>query len=63
MSIDTVDLSGIKRTQLSEADQKKALEACKVVEQEWLKLAGDQGPEMLKAVKGAVEKYRSFTGK
>jgi len=34
-----------------------------VVEQEWLKLAGDQGPEMLKAVKGAVEKYRSFTGK
>jgi TRAP-type C4-dicarboxylate transport system substrate-binding protein len=63
MSVDTVDLSGIKRTQLSEADQKKALEACKVVEQEWLKLAGDQGPEMLKAVKGAVEKYRSFTGK
>jgi TRAP-type C4-dicarboxylate transport system substrate-binding protein len=63
MSIDTVDLSGIKRGSLPEADQKKALESCKVVEQEWLKLAGDQGPEMLKAVKAAVAKYRSFTGK
>jgi TRAP-type C4-dicarboxylate transport system substrate-binding protein len=63
MSIDTVDLSGIKRVSLPEADQKRALESCKVVEQEWVKLAGGEGPEMLKAVKAAVEKYRAFTGK
>ena len=63
MSVDTVDLSGIKRTRLNEADQKKALEACATVEQEWLKLAGEEGQEMLAAVKAAVAKYRSFTGK
>lgn len=63
MSIDTVQLSGVKRTSLPAADQKKAVAACAVVEEEWLKKAGDQGPELLAAVKAAVEAHRSFTGK
>ena len=60
MSIDTVDLSGVKRVSLPAADQKKALEACQVVEQEWLKKAGPEGPELLKAIKEAVAGYRAF---
>ncbi|MEW5723618.1 MAG: TRAP transporter substrate-binding protein DctP, partial [Thermodesulfobacteriota bacterium] len=54
LSIDTVDLSGIKRLTLDPAEQKKALEACKVVEDEWLQKTGDDGQELLPAIKAAV---------
>ena len=60
MSIDTVDLSGVKRKSLPAEDQKKALEACQVVEAEWLKKAGPEGPALLKAIKDAVAGYRAF---
>ena len=60
MSIDTVDLSGVKRGSLSPAEQEKALQACKVVEEEWLKKTGKEGQEMLSAIKAAVTKYRNF---
>ena len=61
MSIDTVDLSGVKRVSLPAADQAKALENCKVVEEEWLKKTGADGQELLGAIKAAVEKYRGFS--
>ena len=60
MSIDTVDLSGVKRKALSADDQKKALEACQAVEQEWLSKSGGDGKALLEAAKAAVAKYRSF---
>jgi TRAP-type C4-dicarboxylate transport system substrate-binding protein len=60
MSIDTVDFSGVKRLTLPEEDQKKALEACKIVEEEWLKKAGPEGKSLLEAAKAAVGEYRSF---
>jgi TRAP-type C4-dicarboxylate transport system substrate-binding protein len=60
MSIDTVDLSGVKRKALPADDQKKALEACKAVEQEWLSKSGDDGKALLEAAKAAVAKYRDF---
>lgn len=60
MSIDTVDLSGVKRKALPAADQKKALADCQVVEAEWLKKAGPDGPALLKAIKEAVAEYRAF---
>ena len=63
MSVDTVDLSGVKRVQFGSEDQKKALEKTKVVEQEWLKLAGPEGQKLLPLIKDAVDKYRAFTGK
>jgi len=66
MSLDTVDLSGVKRTRLVEQDQAKAVEACAAVEKEWLNVEGDdkaKRPELLKAVKKAVAQHRSFTGK
>jgi TRAP-type C4-dicarboxylate transport system substrate-binding protein len=60
MSVDTVDLSGVKRGALAPDEQKKALEACKVVEEEWLKKTGAEGKELLPAIKEAVNKYRAF---
>lgn len=66
MSLDTVDLSGVKRTRLTEADQAKAIEASAVVEKEWLNADGpwkSERPALLKAVKTAVDNYNSFTGK
>jgi TRAP-type C4-dicarboxylate transport system substrate-binding protein len=60
MSIDTVDLSGVKRVSLPPADEEKALQACKVVEEEWLKKTGAEGKELLQAIKAAVQKYRNF---
>ncbi|MCK4789457.1 MAG: hypothetical protein KAV87_37285, partial [Desulfobacteraceae bacterium] len=63
MSVDTVDLSGVKRVQFSSEDQKKALEKAREVEKEWLKLAGSEGQKLLALIKDAVAKYRSFTGK
>ena len=60
MSVDTVALSGVKKTSLLPAEQKKALEKTQVVEKEWLKMTGDDGKEMLKAVKDAVSRYRNF---
>lgn len=60
MSIDTVDLSGVKRATLPSAEREKALEACKVVEEEWLKRTGKDGEELLEAIKAAVAEYRNF---
>ncbi|MEW6263222.1 MAG: TRAP transporter substrate-binding protein DctP [Thermodesulfobacteriota bacterium] len=60
MSIDTVDLSGVKRSALPAEEQKKALEACKVVEKAWLDKAGEDGKDLLPRIKAAVQKYRSF---
>lgn len=66
MSLDTVDLSGVKRTQLKPEELKKAMEKVAVVEEEWLNAEGpwkSKRVELLAAVKAAVEKYRGFTGK
>ena len=59
MSLDTVALSGVKQKSLPPAEQKKALEKCKVVEEKWLKETGDKGKELLKAVNEAVSRYRN----
>ena len=66
MSLDTVDLSGVKRTRFEEADLKAAIAKAKIVEEEWLKIDGpwkSKRPELLSAAKAAVAKYRAFTGK
>jgi TRAP-type C4-dicarboxylate transport system substrate-binding protein len=66
MSLDTVDLSGVKRTRFEEADLKEAIAKAKIVEEEWLKIDGpwkSKRPELLSAAKAAVAKYRAFTGK
>lgn len=66
MSLDTVDLSGVKRTKLADADKESVMKAAVVVEQEWLNVDGpwkDERPELLKAVKNAISNHRDFTGK
>ncbi|MBM9604491.1 TRAP transporter substrate-binding protein [Desulfopila inferna] len=66
MSLDTVDMSGVKRTRLNKADLAKAVEGAAVVEKEWLEADGpwkEERPKLLKAVKSAVTEYRNFTGK
>lgn len=66
MSLDTVDLSGVKRTRLSEEEMADAIEKAKVVEEEWLKMDGpwkSKRKELLSAVRAAVAKHRAFTGK
>ena len=66
MSLDTVDLSGIKRTGFNDSEQARIDETARLVEAEWLNVDGPwkaKRPEMLKRVKAAVEKYRAFNGK
>jgi TRAP-type C4-dicarboxylate transport system substrate-binding protein len=66
MSLDTVDLSGVKRTRLDETNKAKVDAAAVTVEKEWLNAGGPwkaERPELLKAVKSAIDNYRSFTGK
>jgi len=61
MSVDTVALSGVQMSSLPPAENKKALAQAKSVEEEWLKQTGDDGKELLKAVKEAVTRYRNFS--
>lgn len=66
MSLDTVDLSGVKRTRFEGSELEKAMADVAVVEKEWLSVDGPwkaKRPELLSAVKAAVEKYRTFSGK
>ena len=63
MSVDTVKLLDLEISKLQPNQRQKALDKIKVVESEWLKLAGPQGKELLSAVNSSVENYRSFTGK
>jgi len=63
LAIDAVELSGVKRVQLSKEDQQKALQLVKPVEEEWIKETGAQGKELLGIIRDVVAKYRSFTGK
>jgi TRAP-type C4-dicarboxylate transport system substrate-binding protein len=65
MSLDTVDLSGVKRTRLSKEEMDIAVKECQVVEEAWLNMDGPwkaKRPELLSAAKAAVAKYRGFTG-
>lgn len=63
LSADAVELSGVKRVQLSKEDQEKALKLVKPVEEEWLKQTGKEGAELLAVIRDVVTKHRSFTGK
>lgn len=66
MSLDTVDLSGVKRTRLDEAAKDQVAAAAATVEKEWLNADGPwkaERPALLEAVKNAVNNYRNFTGK
>ncbi len=66
MSLDTVDLSGVKRTRFSQEEMDVAVKECNVVEEAWLNMDGPwkaKRPELLSAIKAAVAKYRAFTGK
>ena len=66
MSLDTVDLSGVKRTRFSKEEMASAVKACKVVEDAWLNMGGpwkSKRQELLTAAEAAVAKYRGFTGK
>jgi TRAP-type C4-dicarboxylate transport system substrate-binding protein len=66
MSLDTVDLSGVKRTRFSKEEMAEAVKACKVVEDAWLTMDGpwkSKRKELLSAAEAAVAKYRGFSGK
>jgi TRAP-type C4-dicarboxylate transport system substrate-binding protein len=66
MSLDTVDLSGVKRTRFSKEEMAAAVKACKVVEDAWLNMDGpwkSKRQELLSAAEAAVAKYRGFSGK
>jgi len=66
MSLDTVDLSGVKRTRFSKEEMAEAVKACKVVEEAWLTMDGpwkSKRKELLSAAEAAVAKYRAFSGK
>jgi len=66
MSLDTVDLSGVKRTRFSKEEMAEAVKACKVVEDAWLNMDGpwkSKRKELLSAAEAAVAKYRGFSGK
>lgn len=66
MSLDTVDLSGVKRTRFSSEEMAQAVKACQVVEEAWLNMDGpwkSKRNELLSAAKAAVAKYRGFSGK
>ena len=60
MSRDTVKLSGVEMQTFPPEEHKNVLAASQVVEKEWLKLTGDDGKELLKAIRAAVAKHRSF---
>ena len=59
MSLDTVELAGVKRQTLPKVEQEKALEKCEVVKEKWLDETGEDGQELLQAVKSAVSEYRN----
>lgn len=66
MSLDTVDLSGVKRTRFPKEEMEVAVERAKIIEKEWLNVDGpwkSKRAELLSAVKAAISKYRAFTGK
>ena len=66
MSLDTVDLSGVKRTRFSKEEMAVAVKECKVVEDAWLNMDGPWKSErkaLLSAAQAAVAKYRGFSGK
>ncbi|UCD79510.1 MAG: TRAP transporter substrate-binding protein DctP [Desulfobacterales bacterium] len=66
MSLDTVDLSGVKRTRFSKEEMAVAVKECKVVEEAWLNMDGpwkSKRTELLTAAEAAVARYRGFTGK
>ena len=61
MSLDTVDLSGVKRTRFADSEQAQIKTSADLVEQEWLNVDGpwkSKRADLLKAVKAAVSKYR-----
>lgn len=60
LSTDILALAGVKVSEFPESDQTKLAEAGQAVEAEWLKQSGDEGQELLEAVKAAVAKYRNF---
>jgi TRAP-type C4-dicarboxylate transport system substrate-binding protein len=64
LSADAVDMSGIKRSELEPASKAEAQKRLKVIEEEWIKLSGKEGQELLPLVKDAVKRHRAFkTGK
>jgi TRAP-type C4-dicarboxylate transport system substrate-binding protein len=66
MSLDTVDLSGVKRTRFDDSEKAQIKASADLVEQEWVNVKGpwkSKRVELLKYVKDAVAKYRAFDGK
>jgi TRAP-type C4-dicarboxylate transport system substrate-binding protein len=63
MSLDTVQLSGVKRTMFKPEEFKTAVERCNVVEKEWLGLSGpwkSKRQELLPLARKAVKDFRSL---
>ena len=58
MSLDTVALSGVKRSTLPPDELRKAVEKSRVVEEKWLEDTGERGEKLLKAIHAAVDRYR-----
>ena len=66
MSLDTVDLSGVKRTRFSKEEMAVAVKECQVVRDAWLNMEGpwkSKRSQLLSAAEAAVAEYRGFTGK
>ena len=60
LSTEILQLAGVRVAEFPEGDKAKLNEASKAVEAEWLKQTGDDGQELVSAVRAAVEKYRAF---
>ena len=60
LSSDILALAGVKVAEFPESDRATLAEASKAVEKEWLDQSGDDGKELLAAVRAAVDNYRKF---
>ncbi|MCF8106354.1 MAG: TRAP transporter substrate-binding protein DctP, partial [Desulfohalobiaceae bacterium] len=63
MSLDTVELSGVKQVKLPDAVYEKALQESEVVRNKWLELTGEEGRELLAAIEEAVAEFRQMKEK
>ncbi len=60
LSSDILALAGVKVTEFPESDKATLAAASQAVEKEWLDQSGDDGQELLAAVRAAVDNYRKF---
>ena len=63
LSVDAVDLAGIKKSELNPASIAEAEKKLKVIEKEWVTLSGKEGRKLLPLVKIAANRHRDLKSK